>query len=429
MDTVSQNTEITHQNTLVKFMNWAKKNGAVFPDIAFKIYGENERGVHSNSKIRKGANVIKIPLKMIIHDGMGEKTPIGRILANHHQNRINDYNIIMVVVFILSTIKKDSFYKPYYDLLPRDISNFPVFWSDKEYNLLAGSHILYKIRQRQKAFIEDYNTIIDVCPEFKQWSLKDFLWARTIVGSRNFGIDIGGVNRTAMVPLSDMLNHDEAPNVAWRFDNRDGFFKMKSNKTLKQGVAITDTYGKKCNSQYFLYYGFTQSNNNKNRIKINLVHPISSNKLYKDSILPSVSGYLCKDIDLLDFNELMVFLRISLSDNEMLKKYKYRSQYFYPLTTAHEILVLKSFRVYLDTLLSKYKFSYDALLFNLKKCKQLTKEWNALTLIKGEMEVILFYKDLIKQAINYINKKDNSFDSKYNTYFIKLRKLRNDYGD
>jgi len=125
----------------------------------------------------------------------------------------------------------------------------------------------------------------------------------------------------------------------------------------------------------------------------------------------------------------MVFLRISLSDNEMLKKYKYRSQYFYPLTTAHEILVLKSFRVYLDTLLSKYKFSYDALLFNLKKCKQLTKEWNALTLIKGEMEVILFYKDLIKQAINYINKKDNSFDSKYNTYFIKLRKLRNDYGD
>ena len=64
---------------------------------------------------------------------------------------------------------------------------------------------LYKIRQRQKAFIEDYNTIIDVCPEFKQWSLKDFLWARTIVGSRNFGIDIGGVNRTAMVPLSDML--------------------------------------------------------------------------------------------------------------------------------------------------------------------------------------------------------------------------------
>jgi len=91
--------------------------------------------------------------------------------------------------------------------------------------------------------------------------------------------------------------------------------------------------------------------------------------------------------------------------------------------------VLKSFRVYLDTLLSKYKFSYDALLFNLKKCKQLTKEWNALTLIKGEMEVILFYKDLIKQAINYINKKDNSFDSKYNTYFIKLRKLRNDYGD
>ena len=35
MDTVIQNTEITHQNTLVNFMNWAKKNGAIFPDITF----------------------------------------------------------------------------------------------------------------------------------------------------------------------------------------------------------------------------------------------------------------------------------------------------------------------------------------------------------------------------------------------------------
>ena len=52
---------------------------------------------------------------------------------------------------------------------------------------------------------------------------------------------------------------------------------MKSNVSLKKNIAITDTYGNKCNSQYFLYYGFTQSQNYKNTISINLIHPNSDN--------------------------------------------------------------------------------------------------------------------------------------------------------
>ena len=214
-------------------MNWTKLNGAIFPDISFKVYGENERGVHSQNNIRKGSNLIKIPLNMIIHDGMGENTSIGHKLIKY-KSRINNFSIIMVAVFILTTIKTNHFFKPYYDILPRDISNFPIFWNNVEYELLIGSHILYMIKQRQKSFIEDYQTIIEICPEFKQWTLKDFLWARTIVGSRNFGINIRGVSRTAMIPLSDMFNHDPTPKVKWSFDNRDGYFKMKSNESLKK---------------------------------------------------------------------------------------------------------------------------------------------------------------------------------------------------
>ena len=429
MDTVCKNSEITGDAVMIRFMKWAKINGAVFPDISIKIYGENERGIHSKTTIRKNTNLIKIPLDMIIHDGMGEKTPVGFELATKHKNKINDFSIIMVVVFILTTIKENSFFKPYYDILPRDISNFPIFWDDNDYKLLVGSPILYKIRRRQNAFVEDYNTIIETCPQFSQWSLKEFLWARTIVGSRNFGINIAGIDRTAMVPLSDMLNHDTNPNVEWRFDNRDMYFKMKTNRRLKGGIAITDTYGNKCNSQYFLYYGFTQSQNRKNTIQVNLAHSESHNKEYKDLLLSSVSGVLCKDINKQSFNELMVFLRISLSNDEMLKKYKYRSQYFYPISDAHEITVLRAFDIYLDTLLSKYTFSYSKIIRLLKSQKPMTKQWNALTLIKGEIEVIQFYKILIKEAIDYIQKKSNRFQECYRAYFIKLRKLRNDFVD
>ncbi len=428
MDSVCENIEITNQKIFINFMNWAKKNGAIFPDISFKIYGENERGLHSQKNIRRGTNLIKIPLNMIIHDGMGETTSIGHKLIKY-KSRINNFSIIMVTVFILTTIKTNHFFKPYYDILPRDISNFPIFWNNAEYDLLTGSHILYMIRHRQKSFIEDYRTIIEICPEFKQWTLKDFLWARTIVGSRNFGINISGISRTALVPLSDMLNHDQNPMVKWSFDNKDDYFKMKSNEHLKKNIAITDTYGNKCNSQYFLYYGFALPNNFKNTIRVNLIHPHSNDKQNKDEIVQNVKGLLGKDIDKLIFNELMVFLRISLSDKKMIKKYKYRSQYFYPINNAHEIIVLKAFDVYLNTLLSKYKLSYDKINEQLSDTPRLSKKWNGLILLKGENEVIFFYKKLIQQSLDYITKKNDSFDEKYNSYFIKLRKLRNDCVD
>jgi histone-lysine N-methyltransferase SETD3 len=429
MDSVSENIEITNQKALISFMNWAKLNGAIFPDISFKVYGENERGVHSRSKIRKGSNLIKIPLKMIIHDGMGEHTPIGNKLVKYNQGRINNFSIIMVVVFILTTIKTNNFFKPYYDILPRDVSNFPIFWSNIEYELLTDSHILYMIRQRQKSFIEDYQTIIKICPEFKQWSVKEFLWVRTIVGSRNFGINIHGVSRTALVPLSDMLNHDSNPKVKWGFDNKDDFFKMKSNESFKKNIAITDTYGKKCNSQYFLYYGFTQPDNPQNTIYINLIHPNSNNKQIKDEIIANVKGFLGKDIDKLIFNELMTFLRISLATKQMIKKYKYRSQYFYPLNNSHETTVLKALDVYLNTLLSKYRITRNKINELLTCTPRLSKKWNGLILLKGEIEVIFFYKKLIQQSLDYITKKNDSFDKEYNSYFIKLRKLRNDCVD
>lgn len=429
MDSVYENIEITHQKALTNFMNWSKKNGALFPDVNFKIYGKNERGVHSTSKIRKGTTIIKIPLNMIIHDGLGEKTPIGDKITKLNHGRINNFSIIMVVIFILTTIKTNGFFKPYYDILPKDISNFPIFWSDSDYKILTGSHMLYMIRQRQKSFIEDYQTIIDICPEFKQWTLKEFLWARTIVGSRNFGININGVSRTAMVPLSDMLNHDPDPKVKWNFDNKDLYFKMKSNESFTKNTAITDTYGNKCNSQYFLYYGFAQSHNYKNTIYVNLVHHNSDDKPSKDDIVSSVTGFLGKEIDKLIFNELMVFLRISLSNKSMLKKYKYRSQYFYPLNSLHETTVLKALDVYLNTLLSKYCAPYNEIAEILNTTPRLTKKWNALTLISGEIEVIVLYKKLIEQSIDYITKKDDSFDEKFTSYFIKLRKLRTDSAD
>ena len=97
-------------------------------------------------------------------------------------------------------LKKDSFFKPYYDILPKDVTNFPVFWTDKEIGYLKGSSLPGEIRQRREKIRNDYNIIGGLIPGFfDNFTFEKFLWCRTIVGSRNFTITIDGSKRTSMV--------------------------------------------------------------------------------------------------------------------------------------------------------------------------------------------------------------------------------------
>jgi histone-lysine N-methyltransferase SETD3 len=102
----------------------------------------------------------------------------------------------------------NSFYKPYYDILPTTLSNMPIFWNQEELSYLQGSFILTQIDERNLAIESDYDAICGIAPHFVQiCSLDEFKWARMAVCSRNFGIIVRGLRTAALVPYADMLNH------------------------------------------------------------------------------------------------------------------------------------------------------------------------------------------------------------------------------
>ena len=68
-------------------------------------------------------------------------------------------------------------------------------------------------------------------------SLRDFCWARAIVCSRNFALEINGARTAAMVPFADMLNHRAPKETTWRFEQ------------ARQCVTITATRGIRAGSQ------------------------------------------------------------------------------------------------------------------------------------------------------------------------------------
>ena len=385
------------------FLNWAKENGATLSDLSLQEYDNSERGVHTNCGIRKGKTIVGIPLKLIIHDGICEKTKYGEIIKKNSR-LFKNLKILLVMVYILETNKKDNFYKPYYDILPRNTKNFPIFWSKNDILMLGGSNLINEIITRQDHIMDDYNNMCKIIPEFKQkYSSRDFIWARTVVGSRNFGIDIDNVHRVAMIPISDMLNHDSDPDVKWFFDNKTRQFRMVSNRYLKTKKAVTDTYGMKSNLKYLLFYGFTIKDNTEDVLYINIVHG-KQNKQLKDNILSNVNGYLSKNHNSQLFKTMLTFLRISVSDEAILRKHKHVSFYQKPYSFKNEKLTIKALKVYLNTLLKNYTY------FNKKSKNTHTKysiPWNCYNLIMGEISIIQYYLEIVEKSEDSLKQKQD----------------------
>ena len=284
------------------FESWLARNGATFPGLKLECYTENVRGVYANHDIPAKTRIMQIPLACLITDALARATPLGqKVYAARFSLVVPTHSLVIVYFLTEMSAARDrrrraagplgcsktegnagarksaddatgsgatggeiSFFQPYFDVLPRDLSNFPVYWSDAELELLRGSPLHREIAQRKVNIKADFDVLSRKIPElaaYSCWTYADFMWCRTIVASRNFSITVDGEGRTAMVPQADMLNHFRPRETSWTYEQELGAFTMKSLVKLSGGRQVMDSYGKKCNSRFLLHYGFAVERN------------------------------------------------------------------------------------------------------------------------------------------------------------------------
>ena len=245
------------------FMKWMEDNGADMTGLYLKKYTDEVRGVHADRAIPSNSQIVTVPVKLLIHEGMGQKTSVGSRVHNDPTCHIIVPAHTQVIIYILENLNDpECFFKPYFDILPASFSSFPIFFNEEELSWLEGSDLVRQIEDRKANIAADYNAVCRCCPDFgERHTLEDFLWCRTAVGSRNFGITINGVKRTTMVPYSDMLNHYRPRETSWTFDDSQQSFTMTSLAPIAIGQQVMDSYGKKCNSKFLLHYGFAIETN------------------------------------------------------------------------------------------------------------------------------------------------------------------------
>lgn len=196
------------------------------------IVDESEmRGVHSRVDIPADTVCMIIPRKCLITVEMGQATPLGQTILESDLD-LDAPKHIFLMIYILWDRKvngSNSFFHPYYEILPRTLSNMPIFWSTEELSLLEGSYLLEQIADRNEAIAEDYHAICQVAPDLQELcTLEEFKWARMCVCSRNFGLQIDGHRTSAMVPHADMLNHYRPRETKWTFEEERQAFTITS---------------------------------------------------------------------------------------------------------------------------------------------------------------------------------------------------------
>lgn len=249
-----------------------KETKESIPDV--KIYQEScsisedseMRGVHAKIDIPTDTICVAIPKKCLITVEMGQATEIGQIILKSDLD-LDAPKHIFLMIYLLWDRKvngEKSFFKPYYDILPKTLSNIPIFWSDQELQYLKGSYLLTQIKDRLEAITEDYYSICEVAPQLKNIAtLDEFKWARMCVCSRNFGLQIDGHRTSALVPHADMLNHHRPRETKWSYDDELQAFTITTLQPIVAGSQVYDSYGQKCNHRFLLNYGFAVEDNSE----------------------------------------------------------------------------------------------------------------------------------------------------------------------
>ncbi|CAM9588834.1 unnamed protein product, partial [Phaeothamnion confervicola] len=138
------------------FERWLLDNGAKFPLLHMRKYDTEVRGVHARTDIDKDIIVIEVPLRCLITVEMGKETDVGRAVVAADLDLDAPKHVFLMLFMLVDMKRPDSFFRPYYDILPRTLSNMPIFWSAEELRWLQGSFILTQVDERKEAIETDY---------------------------------------------------------------------------------------------------------------------------------------------------------------------------------------------------------------------------------------------------------------------------------
>lgn len=257
--------------SLEVFTVWVKENA---PDslvgevCAFASDLQEGNGIIALEEIKKGKSFIRIPRRLMMISSHVKKCAKLKDIAD--DPKINWNESILLALWLVQELRDEhSFWRPYIDILPQNVS-IPLNFSIDDLQLMRQRDLYPKTLHLLKNFIMGYvYTIskygIDVCswPEFK--------WALSIVLSRQNRIPAskGDEFDIALIPGWDMCNHREGEILSF-YDTESDTIDASTDSLVLKGEQIYMSYGIRPNSELFLFSGFVTDSMDIDEVQVTL---------------------------------------------------------------------------------------------------------------------------------------------------------------
>jgi histone-lysine N-methyltransferase SETD3 len=342
---------------------------------------------------------------------MAKEAPIGKKLVEFMYDLNSPKHCLLTSYVLQEFHNPDSKWKYYLDILPKDYSNFPIFYTEEELKLLEGSPFLNTILDKKEDIKKDYDDICMKIPEFSIYTFKEFCEIRMAVSSRIFCVKIDGKKTDVLAPLADMLNHKRPRQTHWFYEDHFQAFTITALEDITAGLEIFDSYGKKCNTRFLLNYGFIVDNNDSNEYPVTLEldesHPLFIEKLdilgsdFKRKFRLQENMLESQVIDFFSFLRFVYFdgdidkLYKILSDNKKITYDEINPQFYMisPISIENEKIILKKIEELMIHFLSKYTDvdeEENENTFNVSNC---------LKMIAGEKKILKLYLQFVRYCL------------------------------
>lgn len=140
--------------TIQTFMNWITENGAEVKGCEIKIFEDYEMGLLVNQEIPASSLVISVPRKLMLTAEMACKGDL-KDLFDKDQILKNMPNVGLAIFLLYEKFKKESFWRPYMNILPTTYSTI-LYFSVEELEQLKGSPTLESALKQIKSIARQY---------------------------------------------------------------------------------------------------------------------------------------------------------------------------------------------------------------------------------------------------------------------------------
>eukprot|EP01130_Rhizamoeba_saxonica_P000782 TRINITY_DN1069_c0_g1_i3.p1 TRINITY_DN1069_c0_g1~~TRINITY_DN1069_c0_g1_i3.p1 ORF type:complete len:382 (+),score=75.35 TRINITY_DN1069_c0_g1_i3:324-1469(+) len=184
----------------------------------------------------------------------------------------DEYTPIYISLIYEEHMQEKSHWSGYIAMLPETVSN-TLYYEPELLEYLKGTYLYYETK-RVKEKLREIQTFIRYYSDKFDPSIYTYdalVWAYSMFWSRALYVLKNGIHTEALVPLADILNHDNGSSAYWDrkiLSERSDLLKLNSGVKVYNGEEVCLNYGAKGNCELLLHYGFTQEYNVGNCLKI-----------------------------------------------------------------------------------------------------------------------------------------------------------------